>query len=162
MNNERRLTPQEAVLADYDVPAVRMARNTDAAAVCSLLELAGFRGSSETVEKRITDLHDNSYFHIFVAELSGRVVGVLTLQIVPYLNVESSGGFVISLVVHKGQRRQGVGMVMLRTAESFARARGCIGMRVLSYNSRRGGHDFLSRLGYEIDSDRTSFYKNLG
>lgn len=162
MADDPRQLPQEAVLADYDVPVVRTAKIGDAAAVGGLMEQAGLRNDTQTVEKRIASLCGHDSFRAFVAELRGRVIGVLTVQMLPFLHLEASGAIVVMLVVHKGYRRQGVGTVLLRTVECFARARGCVSMRVLSHNSRMGPHEFFGRLGYSIDSDRTCFHRSLG
>jgi GNAT superfamily N-acetyltransferase len=87
----------------------------------------------------------------FVAELDGRVVGVVDIHVARPGGAHQprTYGYVPELAVIADARRQGVGEALMVAAEDWARARGC-GWTVLDYNAHNvdAGRFYRDRLGY--------------
>jgi GNAT superfamily N-acetyltransferase len=98
---------------------------------------------------------------VFVADLVGDgVIGWLHVSTSPLLEVEFRAE-VNGLVVGESQRSQGAGARLLKSAEEWARKRGCKGMSVRSNVVRERAHKFYERNGYEHYKTQKAFRKKL-
>ena len=87
----------------------------------------------------------------FVAEVDGRVVGVLDIHVARPAGAHQprTYGYIPEVAVAADARRRGVGAALMSAAEEWARRRGC-GYTVLDYNAHNvdAGRFYRDRLGY--------------
>jgi GNAT superfamily N-acetyltransferase len=69
---------------------------------------------------------------------------------------------IAGLIVDEARRGEGVGPLLLRAAEDWARARGCRAVRVRSNVVRERAHAFYRREGYGKVKVQQVFEKRLG
>jgi len=86
-----------------------------------------------------SDLSDNPYLNLLSIRESGRVVGVVGVEV--YGNV----GMLRSLAVEPGSRKSGLGVSLVSGAEALAAARGVETLFLLTTTAAR----FFARLDYE-------------
>jgi GNAT superfamily N-acetyltransferase len=79
--------------------------------------------------------------------VDGRVVGWIEVAIVRHLQSDAFA-LIGGLVVSERQRNSGIGRVLCRAAEAWARAQGIRLMRVTSRSTRERAHRFYVRDGY--------------
>lgn len=98
--------------------------------------------------------------HLMVAEHHGRVVGTLTLTVLPGLSRRGATRANVEAVrVAGAMRGQGIGTEMMQWAIDTARALGCRRLQLTSDVSRRQAHRFYKRLGF--DDSHLGFMKLL-
>lgn len=96
--------------------------------------------------------------HVFVAELSGRVVGYIhsadydCIYQPPLKNI-------LALAVREEARGKGVGKALITAAEDWAKASGCKGVRLVSGFNRMGAHGFYLACGYTDRKNQKNFIK---
>jgi GNAT superfamily N-acetyltransferase len=87
----------------------------------------------------------------FVADLDGRVVGVLDIHVARPAGAHQprTYGYIPEVAVAADARRRGVGAALMAAAEEWARSRGCA-YTVLDYNARNvdAGRFYRDRMGY--------------
>jgi GNAT superfamily N-acetyltransferase len=83
-----------------------------------------------------------------VAERDGAVVGMVTGQLV--VSTSEGGGSVLveDMVVIDSARRQGVGRLLLRAVETWARGRGATRLQLLADRENEAALRFYERLGW--------------
>jgi GNAT superfamily N-acetyltransferase len=83
-----------------------------------------------------------------VAERDGAVVGMVTGQLV--VSTSEGGGSVLveDMVVIDTARRQGVGRLLLRAVETWARGRGATRLQLLADRENEAALRFYERLGW--------------
>lgn len=86
---------------------------------------------------------------LLVAELIGRVVGIVTVHMIPSIHLTPPVALLTTLVVAESARGRGVGTVLVRRAEAWARARGAVRISLTSGLHRDRAHAFYESLGYE-------------
>ena len=69
---------------------------------------------------------------------------------------------VVGLVVGEGQRGRGIGSLLLRDAEAWARTVGVCQLRVRSNVTRTRAHGFYLRAGYTLVKTSHLFVKAIG
>jgi len=85
---------------------------------------------------------------VFVAEVEGRVVGFVRLELVPKpwgISCE-----IATLVVEEETRRRGVGLALLRASERFAKDVRARALRVDVLHDNVEGRAFYEREGYSL------------
>jgi ribosomal protein S18 acetylase RimI-like enzyme len=86
---------------------------------------------------------------LLVAEARKRIVGTLTLVIVPNLSHRGTPYAVIeNVVVDTKQRSRGIGEALVRRAIEEARNTGCYKVSLTSNKRRKDAHRFYERLGF--------------
>jgi len=128
--------------------SVRGAGAADAAAIAALLAELGYDTAPADVERRLPELERTDRSAALVAELEGRVAGVLTLHMVPVLHEPGDWCRITVLVVTEGARRRGLARALVAGAERIARDRGCVRIEVTSALHRDGAHEFYRGMGY--------------
>jgi len=89
-------------------------------------------------------------YAIYVAEDNGVIVGSYALIIIEKLAHHGRpAGIVEDVVVEESRRGEGIGELMMRTAMSHCRERGCYKMALSSNLKREAAHAFYERLGFE-------------
>lgn len=130
--------------------SVRPAAVSDAAAVTTLLHQLGYPGNTEPeVRDRLSSWAASPSTCVLVAVVAGRVVGVVAVAAVPYLEKPGSWARIVALVVASDARGQGVGHRLVSAAEAAARDLGCVATELTSARRRVRAHAFYRANGYE-------------
>lgn len=95
-----------------------------------------------------------SHIELIVAELDGRLVGVLQLTRIPTLSYQGSWRAVIEGVrVDAALRGQGIGQALMEHAILRAREHGCRMVQLSTNKSRRDAQRFYERLGFRATQE---------
>lgn len=145
---------------DSLTPLIREITPDDAAAAANLSGELGYQVSAEAMRPRIESLLGRPDQAIYVACLSGKVVGWIDLAVNFHLasepRVEIAG-----LVVSADVRSRGIGSLLVERAEQWALSRGLTAMLVRSRVTREDAHRFYLREGYERTKTSAVFTKEL-
>jgi GNAT superfamily N-acetyltransferase len=86
---------------------------------------------------------------VLVLEEDGRLLGTLTLYIMPNLShAGAPWGLIENVVVDSSARGRGYGELLMRHAVELARAAGCYKVSLTSSKRRADAHRFYGRLGF--------------
>jgi ribosomal protein S18 acetylase RimI-like enzyme len=139
---------------------VRDARPADASAAHRLIgqladstDEAAFRARFERV--LATDDH-----RIIVAEVEGKVVGVLHMFERPALE-KPCEAMVQALVVDSEARSSGVGEALMHEAEAWAKSRKLPSVSLYSRDDRTRAHAFYERIGYRVKATSVRMERSL-
>ncbi len=138
---------------------IRLARTDDADDLRTLLDQLDYAVSEEEVAANLARLGTHTNDCVLVAERDHKVVGMITVHIIPLLHRPPLGR-ITALVVREGSRGGGIGRALTRAAEDFAFERGCSRVEVTSRDYRTDAHAFYEHLEYACDERR--FIKHLG
>jgi GNAT superfamily N-acetyltransferase len=139
---------------------VRRARAEDAVRLAELAGQLGYPTSVKEMKARLREALKDRDAACFVAEDGGRVVGWMHVSATPLLEVERRAE-VNGLVVDEVVRSRGVGALLLKAGEKWARGKKCKGMSVRSNVIRERAHGFYLRNGYEHYKTQKAFRKAL-
>ena len=129
------------------MPSIRAARREDAARLPDLSRQLGYAVTDEDVAARLDVLLARPDHAILVAEEAGDVVG--WIQVSLSVLVESPLTAVVGgLVVDERHRRRGLGALLLREADLWARRYGAARLRVPCNVTRADAHRFYEREGF--------------
>ncbi len=143
-----------------EATAIRSAKVEDTLQIAILLGQLGYPNETDAVRKRISLLSSGGADRIWVAEVQGKVVGLLGFHLTPLLHVSGSLGRITALVVEEKFRGKGIGRQLVETAERWAWERDCTRIEVTSGEQRTQAHQFYRDLGYAVESQR--FIKRKG
>lgn len=98
---------------------------------------------------------------ILVAEVEGKGVGCMAIDIAQTFHRKGKHMRIVSLVVDSSWRGKGIGKSLLQAAEDLARQRGCWVVELTSSSRREadGTHDFYVRQGYCKNGTQAYFHK---
>src|SRR5262245_54494011 len=141
--------------------SIRIAVAADAVDIAELGNQLGYDlGTPETAERirRILSRNDQC---VFIAEVEGVLAGWVHAIFAEYFESEA---FVLigGLVVDKNHRRRGIAGMLMASAETWAKERGCLVVRLTSSSTRTGAHRFYERIGYQHIKTQYAFAKSLG
>lgn len=140
---------------------VRSMTPRDVRAAADLSGQLGYRSSEEEVEHRFRDLACDPDGAVLVADDGGgRVLGWIHVCGRRFLESNPMAE-VVGLVVDAGARRQGIGRVLLREAEKWARGRGYSTLRIRSNMKRTEAKPFYERMGYQVIKSQWVFQRTL-
>ena len=145
---------------DLPIPLIREITLEDAAAAAVLSGELGYQVTAEAMRPRIESLLGLSDQTVYVACLSGKVVGWIDLAVSRHLASEPRGE-ICGLVVSSEVRSCGVGGLLVERAEQWARSRGLTEMLVRSRITREDAHRFYLREGYTRVKTSAVFTKEL-
>lgn len=139
--------------------SVREALLSDAPRITALAGQLGYEVPVSHVERQLRELGDRRAVFVAVVPRAGVVgwVGVClheTLTTVARADIEG-------LVVEDEYRGNGIGALLVDSAESWAKRRECDKLRLLTNVIRERAHEFYRRLGYEVLKTEYVFQKNL-
>ena len=126
---------------------VRDARPADIPAVHRLIGQLADAPDDAAFSARFERVFADSGHHIVVAEIGGKVVGVLHVFERPALE-KPCEAVVQALVVDSAQRSAGVGEAMMREAEAWALARKLPSAALYTRADRKRAQAFYKRIGY--------------
>jgi GNAT superfamily N-acetyltransferase len=139
---------------------VRPARPSDAERVAALSGQLGYSCSPQEMEERLRRLERAEGHAMFVAERSREVVGWVHIHVSSTVTTPTQAE-VLGLVVEEACRGGGVGRVLMRRAEQWAREHRCRVMWLRSNVIRAHAHAFYRRLGYAEFKTQKNFRKEL-
>jgi GNAT superfamily N-acetyltransferase len=140
---------------------VRRMTSGDADEVAALCEQLGDPASPPQITHRLGLIAERRDHAAFVVEDEGeRVVGwVHVYGHVPL--AEDAFAEIGGLVVERRERGQGVGRLLVETAEAWSRDAGYDELRVASQTARESAHEFFERLGYARTATTVHFARPL-
>lgn len=138
---------------------IRKIRHSDFKAIAELLDQLGYPATLVAFHRRLKNL-DSRHDLILVAVENRRVVGFVSLHLIPMLHEDGLLVRVTALVVDELFRDKGIGGKLVRAAEACARKKGAVKSEITSREGRQGAHRFYKRLGYQ--EYRKRFLKRFG
>jgi GNAT superfamily N-acetyltransferase len=139
---------------------IRTATNADAEALASLDRELGYEATAEQMAERLEGVRATGNEEVFVAEKDGEVVAFV--HVAAYMTIESGRlGEIRGLVVTERRRSTGVGALLLRKAEEWARARGLKRLRVRTNTIRERAHRFYEREAFVLGKTQRVYDKPL-
>ncbi len=127
---------------------IRAARTYDAQSIAELGGQLGYAATRQQIATRLAGIESEPASRVIVAEdAKGRVIGWLHVAARTQLT-EDACAEILGLVVDEPSRGGGIGEALLRAAEVWARAAGCVRVRVRSRDTRERAHRFYERAGY--------------
>jgi (aminoalkyl)phosphonate N-acetyltransferase len=143
-----------------DDPIIREIAPKDAAAAAGLTGELGYATSVDVMQQRIECLSGLTDRAVYVACLSGEVVGWIDVSAAHHLQSEPRAE-IGGLVVASEARSGGIGRRLVERAEEWAVQRGLKSMLVRSQVAREAAHRFYLREGYERIKTSAVFTKKL-
>lgn len=136
---------------------IRCAQKKDMRFILSLYdELSGIYGRQEDAEQSLTPdmawlrIASDVRQHLLVAAVNEKIVGTLTLIVVPNIGHKGSPwGAIENVVVNDSCRGCGVGRALMREAARLAREYGCYKLILSSNLLRTEAHRFYRRMGWQ-------------
>lgn len=144
----------------HSQPTRRRAVAFDSEPIANLLGQLGYPASAGDVTQRLSKLDTFGDAVVFVAELDGVVVGVVSGHLFPTLHASSVAAWLTALVVSDAARRKGAGATLVSAVEEWARMHGAVRIAVTSALHRDDAHAFYESLGYSRTGVRMG--KDLG
>ena len=139
---------------------IREAKVSDSRAIAELARTGlGYDCDDELVKQRVAGLKEN-FDAAFVAETEGKVIGFI--QIVKYepLYFEDMVN-IMGLAVSEEYRRKGIGSMLLKRAEEWAREHNIRCIRLNSGGQRTWAHEFYRNAGFDNEKMQIRFIKNM-
>ncbi|MGB7538614.1 MAG: GNAT family N-acetyltransferase [Anaerolineales bacterium] len=127
---------------------VREASAADSAAIARLVTQLGYPATPAEIEGRLAPILAHPDYAMWVAEVSGRVVGLTGVFIHLALEYDGYYGRLLGLVVDEPYRGKGLGKQLLDQTERWLRERGVDKLTLTSGKQRTEAHKFYRRLGY--------------
>jgi GNAT superfamily N-acetyltransferase len=138
---------------------IREAQATDSPAIARLVAQLGYPASEAEITGRLAPILAHPDYALWVAEVSGLVVGLTGVFVHLALEYDGFYGRLLGLVVDEQYRGRGIGKKLLDHTERWLRERGVNKLTLTSGKQRIEAHKFYRRLGYAETGFR--FGKNL-
>jgi ribosomal protein S18 acetylase RimI-like enzyme len=139
---------------------VRDARPTDVSAVHRLIGQLADAPDEAAFGARFENVLATDDHRIIVAEVEGKMVGVLHMFERPALE-KPCEAIVQALVVDSDARSSGVGEALMREAEAWAQSRKLPSVSLYSRVDRKRAHAFYERIGYRIKATSVRMDRGL-
>jgi GNAT superfamily N-acetyltransferase len=139
---------------------VRRATPADAESVARLCGQLGYAASAAQAAERLRTIDSHPGHAVLVAESGGAVAAWIDLHIEHSIAAGKTVQ-VAGLVVDENHRGSGVGRLLMRHAEEWARSNGCSSVRLRSNIIRSQAHEFYVKLGYKVTKTQKAFAKDL-
>lgn len=138
---------------------IREGKLSDASDLAALISELGYETTSAEMESRLISILKDPRYKTFVAQIEGKICGMLgTVSASSYLHNDLSGR-IIALVVSTASRQHGIGARLIAAAEKNFIQRGITRVTVTTRFEREKAHQFYEKLGYARTGFR--FAKNL-
>ncbi len=137
---------------------VRSARTEDAGVIAQLMLQLGYEISASDAGTRLSRILSKREHQFLIAEAGGAPVGWLHASLSEHIDAETCV-LIEGLVVDRTYRGHGIGKALLARAEEWARANGCLLVRLRSTAARTEAHRFYEHLGYVKIKTQFSFAK---
>jgi ribosomal protein S18 acetylase RimI-like enzyme len=135
--------------------SIRQATSLDVAQMVLLLQQLfiieqDFIPDPEKQRRGLELLLESPQAHLFLAEQAGRIVGMLTVQILISTAEGGPVGLVEDVVVHQAHRGQGVGVAMLEHLRQWSVCKGLSRLQLLADRNNVRALDFYQRNGWTL------------
>lgn len=135
--------------------SIRQATSLDVAQMVLLLQQLfiieqDFIPDPEKQRRGLELLLESPQAHLFLAEQAGRIVGMLTVQILISTAEGGPVGLVEDVVVHQAHRGQGVGVAMLEHLRQWSVYKGLSRLQLLADRNNVRALDFYQRNGWTL------------
>ena len=138
---------------------IRDAKLTDAPALAALMCELGYKTTPAEMRRRSKSILDDVNYRTLVAELDGKVCGMVgTLAYASYEHNDPSGR-ILALVTLPSVRRRGIGRALIASAEKDFAQKAVTRVSLDTRLTRKDAHQFYESLGYERNGWR--FVKQL-
>jgi GNAT superfamily N-acetyltransferase len=140
---------------------IRKATINDVPELAALMEQLGYPTTVESMTVRFNNIESNPSYHTLVAEMDGKVVGMIGLCTGIFYEKDGLYARIVAFVVDYNYRNKGIGKLLLKEAERWARNQGAnsIGLNSGNRPERKDAHEFYKRVGFAEKS--IGFAKNL-
>ena len=138
---------------------IRSAVPSDAKVLCDLLEQLGYANTSAFMPRRLQELLSHPDAMVFVYEIQGRAVALLSLHRIPQIALEKDFLRISYFVVDQASRNAHIGAKLEAFATQIAREKGYDRIEVHCHERRKDAHRFYRDHGY-VESPKY-FIKNL-
>ena len=145
---------------DSNQATIRLASSGDAERIAVLCQQLGYPASQEKVQRRLNQIQQDEQQAVYVAELSGHLIGWVYVHVCKLL-VADPQAEIVGLVVDEDHRRCGVGRLLMQQVEKWAREKGCWEVYLRSNVVREGAHAFYEGIGYSSAKTSMAFRKAL-
>ncbi len=140
---------------------IRKAHTDDIAAITALSGQLGYPSTDAQVHHRFDDIQRREDHGVYVSEgPDGQVMGWVHVFLRPLLISELSAE-IGGLVVDRRRQGEGVGRLLMTSAEAWAREQGCARVVIRSNTLRKGAHEFYQSLRYENIKTQRVFSKTF-
>jgi len=140
--------------------SVRAARLDDAGSIAQLNGQLGYALTAEDAAARLSKILSKRDHQFLIAEADGTTLGWMHAALGDHLDTDTCV-VIEGLVVDRNHRGQGVGKILLASAEQWAKASGCSLVRLRSTSTRTKAHAFYEHLGYTNVKTQYSFAKGV-
>jgi ribosomal protein S18 acetylase RimI-like enzyme len=103
---------------------------------------------SLTFRKRIYQYLNEKDKEIIIAEQDSKIVGMLSMIMLPRLNRTKLELYIPELIVSKNHRGLGIGKSLMKYGVKIAKKK-CFRVRLESGNKRKEAHQFYKKIGFE-------------
>ncbi len=128
---------------------IRAAKKDDSPDIARLVTQLGYPTTEAEMEQRLKVLLPLPEYVVFVAESSGRVIGLIGAYLGHALEFDGTYGRLTGVVVDKPYRDSGVGKMLLDHIESWLKEKGARMVTLTSGKQRKEAHGFYRHLGFE-------------
>ncbi|MFZ0635650.1 MAG: GNAT family N-acetyltransferase [Candidatus Acidiferrales bacterium] len=140
---------------------VRPARRSDVPRLTSLCGQLGYPSTEHQVAARLAAIESMPEHALFVADASnGMLAGFLDIFVMRTIESDARAE-IAGLVVDETYRSQGVGQLLIDSAEAWAREHGCTAVSLRTNVIRERAHAFYEREGYKHIKTQKSYRKPL-
>jgi GNAT superfamily N-acetyltransferase len=137
---------------------IREAVTADLNSISELSNQLGYQVTPDQINSRMEEIWRDSSQVVLVAELDGKVLGWIHLCGLKRLLSEPFAE-ICGLIVEQNYRSTGVGSILLKHAEDWARSNGYTMVRVRSNVIREKAVSFYSKNGYIRSKQQNVFVK---
>jgi len=127
---------------------LRPVRVEDALAIDNLLTQLGYPGTIDFLPDRIETIILDAMAACWIAEKSGEVVGVISMNQIPQLALAGDFARVSYFCIDIQSRGLAIGQTLIQKAEEWARERCCDRIEVHCHERRKDAHRFYQREGF--------------
>ncbi len=147
--------------ARYQSFRIRRVVMADAPRLAALATELGYPSTASEVRRRLRRILGRADHTVFVADGAGKGVVGWAHAFVHALVETDTFAEIGGLVVDARQRGRGIGNLLMRRVEGWARMLGARTVALRSNIIRKEAHRFYQRLGYEIVKTQFAFRKDL-
>ncbi len=140
---------------------IRLPKDSEYQALAELSGQLGYSCNAEEFKRRYEHIKADPAHVLFVAELSGKVVGWVHVRLHRTL-IHDQAAEIAALIVDANERGNKIGLRLMEQAESWIRSNGVGKIWLRSNVKREDTHRFYQRLGYDVRKTSHKFEKIIG